>query len=71
MAVYEAQEAQIRELADALEAVLGTVERCKYIDSGYTCDTHSTFDLDGTNCPFDRAREVLARTRGAEMEKGR
>ena len=56
LGVYDAQEAQIRELADALEALLAYT---------LTSTSHSSGKL------FEHVREVLKRTRGAEMEKGK
>lgn len=54
MAVYDAQEAQIRELADALEAVL----------DAFCCGEDGVCGLDYDSSHVRDAREVLKRARG-------
>lgn len=65
--VYEAQEAQIRELADALEAVLDNVPTCVFVDAypwDGRCGTHDFTVQEPGKCAIQRAVDVLARTRG-------
>lgn len=67
LGVYDAQEAQIRELADALEAVLDNVPACVFVDAypwDGRCGIHDcTVQAPGV-CAVQRASEVLRRTRG-------
>ena len=58
--VYEAQEAQIRELTDALECMLRLSDR-QYL----TCECWEDSSGEVVSCPIHLARKVLARTRGA------
>lgn len=67
MAVYEAQEAKIRELADALEAVLDNVPTCVFVDAypwDGRCGIHDFTVQEPGKCAIQRAVDVLARTRG-------
>ena len=67
LGVYDAQEAQIRELADALEAVLDNVPTCVFVDAypwDGRCGTHDSTVQEPGKCAIQRAVDVLARTRG-------
>lgn len=67
LGVYEAQEAQIRELADALEAVLRNVPTCVFVDAypwDGRCGIHDFTVQEPGKCAIQRAVDVLARTRG-------
>mgnify|MGYP000452809847 CR=1 FL=1 len=66
-ATCTAQEATIRELADALEAVLDNVPACVFVDTypwEGRCGIHDFTVQEPGKCAIQRAVDVLARTRG-------
>lgn len=68
MGAYDQQEATIRELSEALEAVLDNVPACVFVDTypwEGRCGIHDFTIQKPRECAVQHAVEVLARTRGA------
>jgi len=64
---FDAQEAQIRELADALEAVLSYHQECRFVEEypyHGQCEAHDWIEQTAGACVHKTAREALIKARG-------
>lgn len=69
LSAFDEQEATIRELSEALEAVLDNVPACVFVDTypwEGRCGIHDFTIQKPRECAVQHAVEVLARTRGGK-----